>query len=181
MCRTEFLKRKELFHEYLYYIFDSFLIPLIHSHFHVTESNVHKNRLFYFRHDVWRTLSEPSLTALTLLTFEEVSAAKVLRMLAARSLGTSQIRLLPKAKGLRPIVNLRKRVQKQVGGKLVLGRSINSLLGPLFSVLNYEKVRLPMLSYQKLTCAVYLSKQTRLVPVFSRRRAIKAKRASIVT
>lgn len=43
---TENEKRKEIFLELLYYVFDSILIPLIRFNFHVTESSTHQNRLF---------------------------------------------------------------------------------------------------------------------------------------
>ena len=40
---------------------------------------------------------------------------------------------------MRPIINLRRRMQRVQRGQMVLGKSINSLLTPTFSVLNYEK------------------------------------------
>jgi len=140
MSKTDFVKRQEIFLEFLYYLFDSFLIPLIRSNFHVTESNVHKNRLFYFRHDVWRMLAEPSLAALKSSMFEELETEKALKVLAARPIGHSQIRLLPKNTGFRSISNLRRRTQTRQFGKLVLGRSINSVMTPIFNILKYEKV-----------------------------------------
>ncbi|TKA71880.1 hypothetical protein B0A55_06334 [Friedmanniomyces simplex] len=107
--------------------------------FHVTESNVHRNQLFYFRHDDWKAMTEPALSSLKAGMLEECSAATVRKMLAKRALGVSQVRLLPKESGMRPIINLRRRVQSLQHGQMVLGRSINSLLTPAFSVLNYEK------------------------------------------
>lgn len=120
-------------------MFDSLLIPLIRSNFHVTESNVHRNRLFFFRHDVWRRLTEPSVSTLKLNMFEEVKTVTARKLLDARVLGFSQIRLLPKTSGFRPIVNLRRRVTKVQNGKSVLGRSINSVMAPVFNMLDYEK------------------------------------------
>ncbi|KAK4546134.1 hypothetical protein LTR36_002271 [Oleoguttula mirabilis] len=139
LSNTDFAKRKELMAELLYYLFDSFLIPLIRGTFHVTESNVHRNQLFYFRHDVWKAMSEPALTLLKDTMLEECNAVTVKKMLATRALGVSHVRLLPKEQGMRPIINLRRRVQKLQRGELVLGRSTNSVLTPAFSVLNYEK------------------------------------------
>lgn len=136
-------KRKEILQEFLYYVFDSILIPLIRSNFHVTESNNHQNRLLYFRHDVWRSLTEPGITILKGSMFEEIKSLKVRKMLDARALGFSQIRLLPKASGLRPITNLRRRVTKLHNGKATLGRSINSVMTPVFNVLDYEKRKRP--------------------------------------
>lgn len=139
IANSDLQKRKEIFLEFIYYVFDSLLIPLIRSNFHVTESNVHRNRLFFFRHDVWRRLTEPSISTLKLNMFEEVKTTMARKLLDARVLGFSQIRLLPKSSGFRPIVNLRRRVTKRLNGKVVLGRSINSVMAPVFNMLDYEK------------------------------------------
>jgi telomerase reverse transcriptase len=136
---SDFSKRKEIFAELLYYVFDSYLVPLIRGHFHVTESNVQRNQLFYFRHDVWKEMSEPALASLKLNMLEECKTSAVRTMLAKRTLGVSHVRLLPKEQGMRPIINLRRRVQTLQHGQMVLGRSINSILTPAFSVLNYER------------------------------------------
>lgn len=142
---SDLQKRKELLQEFLYYVFDSLVIPLVRSNFHVTESNVHQNRLFYFRHDVWRLLTEPHMQSLKTSVFEEVKTIHAKKILEARALGFSQIRLLPKAGGLRPITNLRRRVTKLQNGKVTLGRSINSVMAPVFNVLDYEKTKNPTL------------------------------------
>ncbi|USW57953.1 Putative telomerase ribonucleoprotein complex - RNA-binding protein [Septoria linicola] len=134
-------KRRELLAELLYYLFDSFLMPLIRSHFHVTESNAQRNQLLYFRHDVWKVLSEPAMANLKTSMLEAYEASNSVSTLTARQLGVSHVRLVPKESGMRPIINLRRRVQKLQHGHVVLGRSINSLLTPTFSVLNYEKSR----------------------------------------
>ena len=143
MSRSDFEKRREIYLELLYYVFDSILIPLIRSNFHVTESNSHRNRLFFFRHDIWRSLTETSLTSIKLSMFEELQAEKAKNMLDARTLGFSQIRLLPKGTGVRPIMNLRRRATKLQNGKFILGRSINSTIAPVFNMLTYEKVKQP--------------------------------------
>ena len=136
-------KRKETLQEFIYYVFDSLLVPLIRSNFHVTESNAHQNRLFYFRHDVWRSLTEPVMSNMRLTMFEDIQTTKARKMLDARALGFSQIRLLPKASGLRPITNLRRRVTELHNGKFTLGRSINSVMAPVFNILDYEKTQRP--------------------------------------
>lgn len=140
--QTEFRKRQQIFAEFIYYMFDSFLIPLIRSNFHVTESNSHRNQLFFFRHDVWRLLSEPVLASLRHTMFEEIPTERANRMLDSRALGFSQIRLLPKKAGVRPIMNLRRRVMNRRNRRVFLGRSINSILAPVHNMLCYEKVSL---------------------------------------
>jgi telomerase reverse transcriptase len=143
MAHSDTQKRKEIYLEFVYYIFDSLLIPLIRSNFHVTESNTHRNRLFYFRHDVWRRLTEPSLASLKLSMFEELKPTHAKHLLNARSLGFSQVRLLPKRTGFRPIMNLRRRMTETHRGKVLLGRSINSVMAPVFHMLDYEKAKQP--------------------------------------
>lgn len=145
LSASDSAKRKELMAELLYYLFDSFLIPLIRGHFHVTESGAHRNQVFYFRHDVWKWMSEPALASLKQSMLEECNTIDVKQKLAGRALGVSQVRLLPKGQGMRPIINLRRRVQKLQHGRLVLGKSINSILNPAFSILNYEKCARPEL------------------------------------
>jgi telomerase reverse transcriptase len=140
MAKPDFDKRRELFLEFVYWVFDSFLIPLVRSNFHVTESNVHRNRLFYFRHDVWRMLTEPSLSSLKLSMFDEMPTERATKLLSQRPLGFSMIRLLPKRMGVRPITNLKRRQQVVRNGVPMLGRSINAVLTPAFNIVTYEKV-----------------------------------------
>jgi len=141
--KTDMMKRSQLMAELLYYVFDSFLIPLIRGFFYVTESSVQRNQLLYFRHDVWKAISEPALTTLTETMLEKCSASQVRRGLARRKLDIGRVRMLPKEQGTRPILNLKRRVQKLKHGQVVLERSTNSILAPVFSILNYERTKHP--------------------------------------
>ncbi|MCJ1474607.1 hypothetical protein MMC13_003267 [Lambiella insularis] len=143
LSRSDAGKRLELLLELLYYVFDSILIPLIRSNFHVTESSAHGSRLFFFRHDLWRACTEPTLSTMKLTMLREIPVLTAKKLLDARILGFSQIRLLPKARGLRPIMNLRRRITKLHNGKAVLGRSINSVMAPVYNMLSYEKSKRP--------------------------------------
>ncbi|KAJ5177714.1 reverse transcriptase [Penicillium coprophilum] len=138
-------KRTEIFHEFMFWIFDSILIPLIRSHFYVTESQTHRNRLFYFRHDLWQQLTQQPFGDLKATMFEELEPAQAERVLARRSLGFGALRLLPKSTGLRPILNLRKRALKKSWKNrgMYLGPSINSSITPIFSMLTYERQKAP--------------------------------------
>lgn len=135
---TDFNKRREIFLELIYYLFDSVLIPLVRSNFHVTESNIHRQRLFFFRHDVWKSVAEPALASLKSKMFEEVKLGEAQQILGSRVLGFSQMRLIPKETGVRPIMNLRRRAMRK-GDKRLLGASINSVLAPVHNVLTHEK------------------------------------------
>lgn len=132
-------KQWEIFYEFIYYIFDSLVIPLIRCNFHVTESGVHRYRIFFFRQDVWRNLAEPAMASLKQAIFEEVDANVAKSVLDSRTIGFSKIRLLPKEKGVRPILNLRRR-QVRRDSKRALGPSINSTLAPVYNMLTFEKV-----------------------------------------
>lgn len=133
-------KRYEIFHEFLYYVFDSLLIPLIRSNFYVTESNTHRFQVFYFRHDVWRLVAEPSMSSLKEGMFEEIKVTEAKRIFDSRRLGFSQLRLLPKGTKLRPIMNLRRRQMMDGKRARLLGPSINSLLKPIHAALKFETV-----------------------------------------
>ena len=146
MSRTDFEKRKELLAEFVYYIFDSILIPLIRSNFHVTESNNDKNRLFYFRLDVWHAITTPAFKELKNDMYQELPPDSVKKLLSIRKLGYSNVRLLPKINSFRPIMNLKRRPEYLHYGKRLLGSSINSMLTPVYKALQYEAVRhVPMI------------------------------------
>jgi telomerase reverse transcriptase len=106
----------------------------------VTESSSHRYRLFFFRHDIWRYVAEPAMTSLKTKMFEEVKTDDALRILESRRMGFSQVRLLPKESTMRPIMNLRRRAIGR-GNNRTLGPSINSILGPVHTMLKLEKVR----------------------------------------
>lgn len=71
--------------------------------------------------------------------FAELEIKNAKQILASRSLGFSQIRLLPKNTGVRPIMNLRRRMPSKTKQGL-LESSINSLLQPVYSMLSLERV-----------------------------------------
>jgi len=80
------------------------------------------------------------MSALKTTMFEEVNLARAQHILEARTLGFSQVRLLPKETGVRPIMNLRRRPLKKGYNKNFLGPSINSVLAPIYNALTFEKV-----------------------------------------
>ncbi|CAG7919919.1 unnamed protein product [Penicillium olsonii] len=143
---SDLQKRTELLHEVIFWIFQSVLIPLIRSQFYVTESQTYRNRLFYFRHDVWRQLIEQPFGELKAAMFEQLEPEHAKRVLARRSFGHGALRLLPKSTGIRPILNLRKRFWKESrygkGGRY-LAKSINTIITPIYDMLNYERLQAP--------------------------------------
>ncbi|KAJ5952017.1 uncharacterized protein N7479_010430 [Penicillium vulpinum] len=140
-------KRTELLHEFIFWIFDSILIPLIRSHFYVTESQTHRNRLFYFRHGLWQQLTHQPFGDLKATMFEELEPDQAKRVLDRRSLGFGALRLLPKSTGLRPILNLRRQQTKKNpswGNRgMYSSASINSSIKPIYNMLTYERQKAP--------------------------------------
>ncbi|KAG8688183.1 hypothetical protein FRC11_005914 [Ceratobasidium sp. 423] len=146
VCQSDALKRTELLREFIYWFFDSFLIPLVKSTFYVTETSALQHQLLYFRHDDWHKLCIPLLDKLSGETFERIDPSE---LDASRKLGTSHVRLLPKETGVRPIVNLGRKAKlrpfKGSGQDETTQPSVNQILNAAFHILNYEKSQKPEL------------------------------------
>ncbi|PSR75587.1 hypothetical protein PHLCEN_2v9067, partial [Hermanssonia centrifuga] len=136
---TDSLKRTELLKEFLFWYFDSFLIPLIRTNFYVTESSAFRNKILYFRQDDWETLCTPLIEKLTTDTFQKLRREDAEEILHQRRLGFSFVRLLPKETGVRPIVNLRRKESAPKGGFGPYAQSINQIMKAAFHILTYEK------------------------------------------
>jgi len=151
MSLSDWTKRKELFLELLYFLFDSFLIPLLSTNFYITEAYGQRNRLYFFRHDIWTQISKPSINELQKQMFEPIAVkdSKVTRFRCVN--GAGKVRLVPKENGLRPIINLRRRVTSSSNGRIVMGKSINTAMQPAFSVLKLLKQQRPEL----LGCSIF--------------------------
>ncbi|KAF4597579.1 hypothetical protein EYR40_008041 [Pleurotus pulmonarius] len=142
---SDSLKRRELLEEFLFWYFDGFILPLLKTTFYITESSAFRNKTLYFRQDDWETLCAPLLEKLTLTTFKQIPDEDAEELLRQRKLGFAFVRLLPKDTGVRPIVNLRRKVQNQVGTFSGPEKSINQILQAAFYILSYEKQNKPSL------------------------------------
>ncbi|CAK5268459.1 unnamed protein product [Mycena citricolor] len=136
---TDALKRRQLLEDFLFWYFDSFLLPLLRTTFYVTESSALRNQILYFRHDDWEFLCAPLIDHLAGGTFQKIPVDEAKQMLRQRKLGFSFIRLLPKETGVRPIANLKRK------GSAQDGRSINQILHAAFKILSYERDHRPHL------------------------------------
>lgn len=132
MSKTDLEKRREIFAEFVYFLFESFLVPLLATNFYVTESNLHRNRVFYFRHDVWQRISIPAMATIKASRLEKVDAKEATHS----ELGFGRLRLLPKNSTVRAITNLRHRAPRK--GKSYLAPSINTALRPVAAMLAFE-------------------------------------------
>ncbi|CAG8685578.1 6886_t:CDS:10, partial [Acaulospora colombiana] len=66
-------KALALVHEFLYWYFESFLVPLLKTTFYCTESAAFKNQTLFFRQDDWKILCQPLIDKLRSDNFEKVS------------------------------------------------------------------------------------------------------------
>lgn len=92
--------------DWLFWMFSNLIVPLIKSHFYVTESENRRQNVFYYRKPVWAKIQLLSLRELTSRCYTKLDRSSVAAALQKRSLGFSRIRLLPKQNGVRPISNL---------------------------------------------------------------------------
>jgi len=82
-------------------------VPLIKSHFYVTEGESHRGRVFYYRKPVWSAVRSAALRTSMKGSYRLVRKRALLNLLRSRSLGVATLRLLPKPSGVvRPIANL---------------------------------------------------------------------------
>jgi telomerase reverse transcriptase len=139
---SQAVKDKEVLSELIYWLLSSLVIPMIRSHFYVTESHMFRNRVLFFRHDVWRRLTEPEICRVKSLMFRELVEHEARHRLDSRDLGFSYVRFLPKEVGARPITNLRLRqMVTQVfknQTKRYLAPSVNAIMQAVHSVLSSD-------------------------------------------
>jgi telomerase reverse transcriptase len=107
------------------WVFTSLVIPLLRAHFYATETEPFRNRVLYFLKPVWRRAAQAEMARIT-------SGGMYVALAGARGpsevLPAARMRLLPKASGMRPIVNLK-------------GAGANRTLQTVFHVLTAEKER----------------------------------------
>ncbi|KAF9437892.1 hypothetical protein BGZ76_010674 [Entomortierella beljakovae] len=144
-------KQHEILNEFIYWLFDGVLIPLLQASFYVTDSSFHRNRVFYYRHELWQLINKAAVSLIQKEMFIQMKPEEV----DICNRAYAKVRLLPKTNDLRPIINLRKRSPKLVNGDIALGAgSINQQLSNAFMIMTYESGR--QLS-QKTSSAIGMS------------------------
>jgi hypothetical protein len=111
----------------------------------VTETQAYHNRVFYFRNELWYNLSVPVFDQLCNGVFEPVTPEELMELNKDPSSKYSLVRLLPKEKSLRPLMNLSQQMPLSAGGQSVGG--VNKSLKTAFHILNFERVQLHSQGY----------------------------------
>ncbi|KAJ3365311.1 hypothetical protein GGF32_009816 [Allomyces javanicus] len=99
----EFEIRKRMLMELLHWLFQSLIVPLIRSHFFVTNSQPHRLRVFYYRHDVWSRLTRTEMKRHLAHRFAEIAPSN-------GGVTYHRHRLVPKTNGTRLIMNQSKAI-----------------------------------------------------------------------
>ncbi|CAG8829098.1 14451_t:CDS:10, partial [Gigaspora margarita] len=138
--KVEADKRSELLYEFIWWIFECFVIPLLQTSFYITTNAKYKNRVFYYRKDIWLRIEKYNVEFLPTNTFEEVPKETEKQLLNNSILGYSTVRFLPKGSNgaMRRIINLSK-VQNEAHGERKPKQSVNTILKDTFRVLTFEK------------------------------------------
>ena len=98
-------------------------------------------KILFFRHEIWRKIRAASMRQLSGSVFTRIPRAEAHAVLSDRSIGFSHVRVLPKPKGFRPILNMsRANSFKRNSPHATKALSINAALKEAFSALTFEKV-----------------------------------------
>ncbi|CAG8527299.1 9743_t:CDS:10 [Diversispora eburnea] len=154
--KVEADKRVEILNEFIWWLFESFVIPLLRSSFYITTNATFKYRVFYYRHDIWYQVVQKGINSLTKNIFKEIPVENE-EELQNGTLGYSTIRLLPKDNegAVRPINNLKRPIRNQVIHTKTNRRtnqSVNTILKDTFHILNFEKDDYALHKYDVVKC-----------------------------
>lgn len=87
------------------WLFSDIVIPLIQAYFYITERESRRYDVFYYPKPVWRDLTSNAIASLTGQNFKILRGAS--RRAAKQLFSSSRVRFVPKAKDMRPLVNLK--------------------------------------------------------------------------
>ncbi|KAJ8659361.1 hypothetical protein O0I10_004721 [Lichtheimia ornata] len=126
--------RINILSQVMHWFYQSYLIPLMRSCFHITEGSSQGNKLFYFRRDVWDQMSHSFFNQLS-FRFEPVDKVHT----SERHLGASPLKLIPKGDTFRTITNMKNAVLPSSGAR----KDNNHHLRIILTVLQFEKTQNP--------------------------------------
>ncbi|PUZ66881.1 hypothetical protein GQ55_3G381900 [Panicum hallii var. hallii] len=102
---SEEQKHQNLLHRWISWIFSDIVIPLVRAYFYVTERESRRYDAFYYLKTVWRDLTSSAVASLNRQNLKVLhgTSRKAIRQLCC----PSRVRFVPKAKDMRPLVNLK--------------------------------------------------------------------------
>nr|XP_019043423.1 hypothetical protein I302_08000 [Kwoniella bestiolae CBS 10118]OCF22353.1 hypothetical protein I302_08000 [Kwoniella bestiolae CBS 10118] len=133
---SEAEKRRSLVVDFVRWVFSDFLIPLLRNTFYITETSTTRYETVYHTHEDWLRATKPHLEVLKDDLLVELNKTESYSAQQG-PLGVSAVRLIPKPKGFRPIVNLGKKIEPDTAK----GLTANQILKGVHQVLTFEKDR----------------------------------------
>ena len=122
--------QKKTLEKILSWLLRHYILPLVRAGFYVTESAMHRGRLFFYRQPTWKIIDALGRSTFLATNFAPVAYNHFNQALnTGETLGHASVRFIPKANKTRPIINLRKGFWKN--------NSVNDKLKNLFLVLKF--------------------------------------------
>ncbi|CAH0491660.1 unnamed protein product [Peronospora farinosa] len=133
---NERVKRQKLFEDLLWWMMSLLVFPLLRNLFYITEAEGMANEIVYYQRPVWNVISTLALEDLERKILQPLDNQITSSNHEQRLLATSRLRLLPKATGVRLLMNLSTAVDRT---KVSVNRSMESV----HRVLTFEMERQP--------------------------------------
>ncbi|XP_055453965.1 telomerase reverse transcriptase isoform X3 [Psammomys obesus] len=132
---------------FLFWLMDTYVVELLRSFFYITETTFQKNRLFFYRKNVWSKLQSIGVRQhLERVQLRELSHEEIRqRQEAWPAMPICRLRFIPKPSGLRPVVNMSYSMGTGAFGRKKQAQHFTQRLNTLFGVLNYERTKHPNL------------------------------------
>jgi len=107
-------KRTQLLASWMYWLFTDFIIPLLKTNFYITETQMYKKKIFYYRKPVWALISNQATNEIIKKgTFTEISKEEAQQIInnKEREFGYAVMRFVPRsyASGVRCITNFKRK------------------------------------------------------------------------
>ncbi|CAI5722949.1 unnamed protein product [Peronospora destructor] len=133
---NERVKRQKLFEDLLWWVMSLLVFPLLRNLFYITEAEGMANEIAYYQRPVWNVISTLALVDLESEILQPLDNHVTSSNHEQNLLATSRLRLLPKATGVRLLMNLSAAVDRT---KVSVNRSLESV----HRVLTFEMERQP--------------------------------------
>lgn len=127
--------KENLSEKWIYWLFTSLIVPLLHANFYITESEHGKLEVFFYEKSVWEKLIKNSISCLKDQCYSLLQPNSVQKIVRKRGFGFSRVRFRPKANGIRPLANLKSSSRLQIGNTVKYFRAVNSVLRDLHAAL----------------------------------------------
>ncbi|MCL7046902.1 hypothetical protein MKW94_018799, partial [Papaver nudicaule] len=165
--------KNKLFVCWIHWFFSSLITHILKSAFYITESEVGKLELFYYRKQNWENLTRTAVTCMRERSYRLLDYKFLRSILFKRPFGFSKVRFCPKGKGVRVLANMKaassisaekkiiplqgssnfhfKSMQKNEGRKYIF-KAVNNALRDLSAVLKGIQMNHPHLLGSSVSC-----------------------------